>query len=143
MRHIWPIVILASALLAATYDMVSSLPGPDGGPLPTAPSISTAEATSIQKPSLLPGDYIFPLKVIANKRYLVDQNSKPFLMVGDAPQTMVATLSLEEAAAYLANRREYGINALWINLLCNFSDGCNKDATTFDGVAPFLAAGDL
>ena len=34
MRHIWPIVILASALLAATCDMVSSLPGPDGGSLP-------------------------------------------------------------------------------------------------------------
>ena len=143
MRHIWPIVILACALLAATFDIVSSLPRPDGGRLPTAPSISTAEATSIQKPSISPGDYIFPLKVSANKRHLVDQDSKPFLMVGDAPQTIVANLSLEEAAAYMANRREYGINALWINLLCNFSDGCNKDATTFDGVAPFLAAGDL
>ena len=43
----------------------------------------------------------------------------------------------------MANRREYGINTLWINLLCNFSDGCNKVTTTFDGIAPFLAAGDL
>jgi Protein of unknown function (DUF4038)/Putative collagen-binding domain of a collagenase len=143
MRHIWPIVILASALLAATCDTVSSLPGPDGGSLPAAPSISTAEATSAQELSLVPDDYIFPLKVTANKRYLVDQNSKPFLMVGDAPQTIVANLSLAEASAYMANRREYGINALWINLLCNFSDGCNKDATTFDGVAPFLATGDI
>src|ERR1700680_1052861 len=98
MRHIWPIVILASALLPATCDTVSSLPGPDGGSLPAAPSISTAEATSAQELSLVPDDYIFPLKVTANKRYLVDQNSKPFLMVGDAPQTIVANLSLAEAS---------------------------------------------
>jgi hypothetical protein len=64
-------------------------------------------------------------------------------MVGDAPQTIVANLSVAEAATYMANRQEYGINTLWINLLCNFSDGCNKDATTFDGLAPFLATGDL
>ena len=85
----------------------------------------------------------FPLKASANNRYLVDQNNVPFLMVGDAPQTLIANLSQTEAAAYMANRRSYGINTLWINLLCNYSDGCNKDATTFDGIAPFILAGDL
>ena len=85
----------------------------------------------------------FPLKASDNRRYLVDQRNKPFLLVGDAPQTIVTNVSFAEAAAYIANRDEYGINTLWINLLCNFSDGCNNDATTFDGVAPFLAAGDL
>lgn len=43
----------------------------------------------------------------------------------------------------MANRQKYGINTLWINLLCNYSDGCNKNATTFDGIAPFLIADDL
>ena len=85
----------------------------------------------------------FPLKASANNRYLVDQNNVPFLMVGDAPQTLIANLSQREAAAYMANRRSYGINTLWINLLCNYSDGCNKDATTFDGIAPFTSRGDL
>jgi hypothetical protein len=64
-------------------------------------------------------------------------------MVGDAPQTLIANLSQTEAAAYMANRRNYGINTLWINLLCNYSNGCNKDAMTFDGIAPFLNRGDL
>jgi Protein of unknown function (DUF4038)/Putative collagen-binding domain of a collagenase len=46
------------------------------------------------------------------------------------------------------NRRRYGINALWINLLCNDGtadsvEGCNADGTTFDGIAPFIIANDL
>ena len=51
----------------------------------------------------------FPLKASASNRYLVDQNNVPFLMVGDAPQTLIANLSQREAAAYMANRRSYGI----------------------------------
>jgi hypothetical protein len=85
----------------------------------------------------------YPLKSSTNHRYLVDQNNVPFLMVGDAPQTLVANLSVAETEKYLSNRRGYGINTLWINLLCNFSDGCNKKAETFDGVAPFTVFGDL
>ena len=86
---------------------------------------------------------VYPLKASSNNRYLVDQNNVPFLMIGDAPQTLIANLSRSEAAEYISNRSRYGINTLWINLLCNYSDGCNKDATTFDGVAPFSSVGDL
>jgi len=64
-------------------------------------------------------------------------------MVGDAPQTLIANLSVADAEIYMANRQKYGINTLWINLLCNYSDGCNKDASTFDGIAPFVTSGDL
>jgi hypothetical protein len=85
----------------------------------------------------------YPLIASSNRRYLVDQDGMPFLMVGDAPQTMVANLSTAEAEGYMANRQKYGINTLWINLLCNYSDGCNKDASTFDGIAPFVTPGDL
>src|SRR5262249_51615109 len=93
--------------------------------------------------TLSPAKPAYPLKASANNRYLLDQDNEPFLMIGDAPQTLIANLSQAEAAAYMANRRTYGINTLWINLLCNFSDECNKDATTFDGIAPFTVAGDL
>ena len=86
---------------------------------------------------------VYPLKASSNNRYLVDQNNVPFLMIGDAPQTLIANLSRSEAAEYISNRSRYGINTLWINLLCNYSDGCNKDATTFDGLAPFSSVGDL
>jgi hypothetical protein len=86
----------------------------------------------------------YPLKRSSNNRYLIDQNNVPFLMVGDAPQTLIANLSEAEATTYMVNRQNHGINTLWINLLCNYSGNwCNSDATTFDGVAPFIVAGDL
>jgi Protein of unknown function (DUF4038) len=64
-------------------------------------------------------------------------------MVGDAPQTLIANLSPADAKKYMANRQSYGINTLWINLICNYSDVCNKDAATFDGIAPFTVVSDL
>src|SRR5262245_27931077 len=85
----------------------------------------------------------YPLKASANNRYLVDQDNEPFLMVGDAPQNLIANLSQVEAARYMANRQKYGINTLWINLLCNYSESCNREAKTFDGLAPFDVVGDL
>lgn len=93
--------------------------------------------------TVLPALPAYPLKVSANHRYLVDQNNVPFLMVGDAPQTLIVNLSQAEAATYMADRRRFGINALWINLICNYSDGCNKDAATIDGISPFIVSGDL
>ncbi|WP_172628026.1 DUF4038 domain-containing protein [Bradyrhizobium ivorense] len=81
---------------------------------------------------------VYPLKASANNRYLVDQNNTPFLMVGDSPQYLSTNLSQEEAAAFMANRRSYGINTLWINLLC-----ICEEAKTFDGIVPFLVPGDI
>jgi len=44
----------------------------------------------------------------------------------------------------MANRRGYGINTLWISLLCIFTEAsCNREAKTFDGIVPFLVPGDL
>src|SRR5262245_5446574 len=85
----------------------------------------------------------YPLKASANNRYLVDQNDVPFLMVGDSPQALIGNLSPMEAKSFIENRRRYGINALWVNLLCNDGTGCNADGTTFDGIAPFTTANDL
>jgi len=85
----------------------------------------------------------FPLKPSADNRYLVDQNNVPFLMVGDSPQAMVGNLSEDDAAYFIANRAQYGINALWVNLLCDAYTACNADGTTFDGIAPFTTPGDL
>jgi hypothetical protein len=85
----------------------------------------------------------YPLKVSANRRYLVDQNEVPFLLVGDSPQALIGKLSQGEAAVFMENRRRHGINALWINLLCNGGTACNADGTTFDGIAPFITANDL
>ena len=86
---------------------------------------------------------VFPLKASTDNRYLVDQNDVPFLMVGDAPQAMVGNLSVEQAKFFIKDRAQYGVNALWVNLLCDSYTACNADGTTFDGIAPFTTPGDL
>ena len=85
----------------------------------------------------------FPLKLSKNRRYLVDRRGVPFLMVGDSPQAMIGNLSIKEAAAFIANRRAAGFNALWVNLLCAKYTGCRDDGATFDGIKPFKTPGDL
>ena len=69
---------------------------------------------------------VYPLKVSRNGRYLVDQRNVPFMIVGDSPQAMIGDLSLEEADAFLANRKAAGFNALWVDLLCANYTGCQE-----------------
>jgi len=82
---------------------------------------------------------LLPLKASANQRYLVDQNGTPFLIMGDAPQSMVGNLNTADMNTYLADRERLGFNALWVNLLCASYTACNSDGTTYDGVAPFTS----
>jgi hypothetical protein len=86
---------------------------------------------------------VYPLKVGPTGRYLVDQNGTPFLIAGDSPQTMMGEVSLADAELYFANRQTLGFNTVWINLLCGAATGCENDATTFDGIAPFTTPEDL
>ena len=87
--------------------------------------------------------FVYPLKVSRNRRYLVDQRNVPFLIVGDSPQAMIGNLSVNDAAAYIANRKAAGFNALLVDLLCAKYTGCRDDGTTFDGIKPFTTPGDL
>jgi chitodextrinase len=85
----------------------------------------------------------YPLKMSSNGRYLVDQDDVPVLIVGDAPHDLINMLSLTDANTYLMNRQNYGINSLWVELVCNSYTNCNSDGTTDDGIAPFTTPGDL
>jgi len=87
--------------------------------------------------------YVLPLKVSADHRYLVDQKGTRYMIVGDAPQALVGNLSPADANFFMADRAKYGINTLWVNLLCDSYTACNSDGTTFDGIAPFTTPGDL
>jgi hypothetical protein len=57
---------------------------------------------SCSLPSLTPLA-VFPL-VGENKRYLVDENSAPFLMQGDAAWSLIVELNATEFEQYLNNR---------------------------------------
>jgi hypothetical protein len=81
----------------------------------------------------------YPLAVSPDKRYLVGQNGAPFLIAGDAPQCLTVKLSVDDMEAYFATRAGQGFNAAWVNALCNNYTGGTAEATTADGIAPFLA----
>ncbi len=85
----------------------------------------------------------FPLKLGPNGRYLVDHTGRPFMVVGDSPQALIAQLSVSQAGRFFADRQRAGFNSVWINLLCDAYTGGRADAKTYDGIAPFRAPGNL
>jgi hypothetical protein len=83
------------------------------------------------------GGAVYPVKVSANHRYLVDQKGAPFLIIGDCPQSLTVNLSVAQADSYFSNRQAHGFNTLWINLVCTVYTGGRPDGSTFDGMLPF------
>lgn len=83
----------------------------------------------------------FPLKISENRRYLVDQESRPFFLVGDAAWSLIVQLNLKEVDRYLDARRKLGFNALLVNLIeHHFADAAPRNKA---GAAPFRKADDL
>ena len=86
---------------------------------------------------------VYPVKAGATNRYLVDQKNAPFMIVGDSPHSLIGKMSKSDAVLYMTNRQRYGINTLWVELLCNDKTACNADGTTFDHIPPFTTPGDI
>jgi len=82
---------------------------------------------------------VYPLKVSANSRYLVDQRNAPFLIVGDVPQPIVTMASTVDAASYFDDRQARGFNAMWIDVLVAgpYYYYCPDDGSTYGGIRPF------
>lgn len=95
---------------------------------------SNVATTTTASPSSGP---VYPPKVSANHRYLVDQTGAPYLLVGDAPHAMFANISLADAATYLQDRKAHGFNALWCEILVYPYVGGKSDGSTYDGIQPF------
>jgi len=85
----------------------------------------------------------YPLRVGPSRRYLVDQRGRPFLIVGDSPQSLIVNVSLADAERFLSHEAASGFNTVWVNLLCNRYTGGRSDGTTYDKIAPFWLPGDL
>src|SRR6267143_3892352 len=97
---------------------------------PASPTQVTTSAT-----------YAYPLKISTNRRYLVDQNNKPFRIQGDSAQSLIANLTYAEADKYLSNRQRKGFNTVNINLLeAKFAIHAPANR---NGDAPFTKPGDL
>ncbi len=82
--------------------------------------------------------YLYPLKAGPTGRYLVDQNGKPFFLVGDAPWSLIAQLSDADADTYLANRQQLGFDAIIVNLI-EHEFATNAPADYYN-LAPFTGA---
>ncbi len=76
----------------------------------------------------------FPLRVSENRRYLVDQRGRPFLVHGESSWEIVWNLTRSEVAEYFAKRAEQGFNATLFNILPDSSDPHTKNRA---GVDPF------
>jgi hypothetical protein len=77
---------------------------------------------------------VYPLKIGPTRRYLVDRRGRPFLIVGDSPQALIADVSVTQADRFLANRRAAGFNSVWVNLLCNDYTGGRPPGPTYDRI---------
>jgi hypothetical protein len=84
-------------------------------------------------------DPAYPVKVSANHRYLVDQNNKPYLIVGDTPQGLMSRLSEADAEMYFADRQAHEFNTMgWIDVICAGRDfPSDSDGSTYNGIRPF------
>jgi len=130
------IALAAAALFALTATAALVHNGRDG-----VPDAHARPTTSLPAAATRPFEY--PLKVSPNRRYLVDQRNRPFLITGDSPQALIGNLSLEDARAFVADRKAAGFNSLLVDLLCAKYTGCREDGTTYDGIKPFTSPGDL
>src|SRR5262249_23208039 len=138
----WAGGVGALALLAA----LASCGSPASvGPAPTSGSAQEGGSGAPTTGSVtnVSGPIAFPAGVSANHRYLVDQQGRPFLMVGDSPQCLSANLSTDDMDYFFADRQAHGFNTAWVNLLCGSYTRGAADASTYDGIKPFLKENDL
>jgi len=86
-----------------------------------------------------PDTAVFPLRVEAGKRYLVDAQGRPFLVHGDTPWSLMVQLTRAEVDQYLEDRRARGFNTVLANVIDHqYSDNPPNNAY---GQPPFLTPG--
>jgi hypothetical protein len=76
-------------------------------------------------------EYLYPLKLSAGNRYLVDQQGKPFFWAGDAGWSAVLQLNKEEIDYYLDNRKQKGFTVILVNLI-DHKFGTNAPANIYN-----------
>jgi hypothetical protein len=103
------------------------------------PVVAGTQLMAAPPPASNASSVAYPLKVSANRRYLVDQNNIPFLITGDVPQPLVGMVSTADAASYFDNRQAHGFNAMWIDVLVAgpYYPDAREDGGTYDGILPF------
>jgi hypothetical protein len=86
---------------------------------------------------------VYPLKVSTNKRYLVDQNNAPVLVLCDSAWPLITNLSEDDAKFYFADRKAHGFNTIFMSLLAGPGANGPANFATYDGILPFTTPGDI
>jgi hypothetical protein len=122
MKHILPILLIVLCL---------------GCQQDTVAPVSTNNFSMVA--SLGKASAIYPLKVGASKRYLVDQTNTPVLLSVDAGWSLIcggyANLKAADADNYLKTRAAYGFNVVIVNLIEH--QFCSNPPANAYGVKPF------
>jgi hypothetical protein len=72
---------------------------------------------AVSKTGDIASNYSYPLKASSNGHYLVDQNNKPFYIVGDSAWSLVAQLNNSDTLIYLNGRQQQGFNTILANVI--------------------------
>jgi uncharacterized protein DUF4038/collagenase-like protein with putative collagen-binding domain len=117
-----------SVLLLAGVSLASLMTGCNGGSLP------------VQGDTTPPAAVAWPLKASANRRYLVDQNNTPFLLMGDAAHSLISAISATDMVTYMTTRASQGFNAIQVFAPCDtYETNCPASMASFSGVRPFTS----
>jgi hypothetical protein len=84
------------------------------------------------------GSLALPIKLSANKRYFVDQNGTPWLMVADAAHHLMPAIPQSAVAQYLNDRVANGFNTINLFGTCGGAGTCPSSAAANNGQLPFL-----
>src|SRR5262249_11847149 len=96
---------------------------------------------AVTQPPPASSSAVFPLKLASGERHRGGQANTPFLVHGDAPWSLIANLTNEQADQYLEDRHQKGFNALMVNLI-EHQFAARAPADVY-GDAPFLVPGDF
>ncbi|HET7540237.1 MAG TPA: DUF4038 domain-containing protein [Polyangiaceae bacterium] len=107
-----------------------------GGPTEGA-SIANAGAAGT-----LEGTVAFPLKLAPNRRYLVDQNDKPFLVNQASSWGLIQSLSLVDATDYLDALKQRGFNTVMVSII-SFDTRMAGNPPNWQGIPPFRVEWDF
>ncbi len=82
-----------------------------------------------------------PLQVSDTGRYLIDQENRPFLVVGDTAWSLIVQLQKKDIDHYLGDRQARGFNSIIVNLIEH--KFCTTPPKTRAGLAPFDRPGNF
>jgi len=89
---------------------------PDGeGPVEVTASTGTLPSVRFTAEAVRgkPNPYTYPLHI--SGRYLVDDDGRPVILIGDSPWSLVVQLDSAEVKTYLTTRVSQGVNAILFN----------------------------